>query len=182
MTKSESIVNLSSALLKFQSEIKPVIKDASNPYFKSKYADLASILETIRAPLAKEGLSFVQFPSGDGGLTTLLMHTSGEWIEETFSMRAVDSKPQTYGSMITYMRRYALASILGLSTEEDDDGNAASGLGAAKVPTIPQITRDDIPFDSAPAPWQKKVPTRGKKTNESSSEDLGVAIDLSKDD
>ena len=127
MTKSSEIKQLATALVKFQSAVKAVKKDASNPFFKSKYADLASIIEAIRVPLADNGLSFAQFPAGEGGLTTILMHESGEWIEETFAMKPVDNKPQTMGSAITYMRRYALSAMLGIATEEDDDGNKASG-------------------------------------------------------
>ncbi len=163
LTKSDSIKSISEALLKFHSLVKPVGKTSSNPFFKSKYADIASILEAIKGPLGETGLSFVQFPSGEGGLTTVLMHVSGEWIEETFFMKPVDSKPQTYGSMITYMRRYALSAILGIATEEDDDGNAASYLDSFK--------RGE-PF---PSDGSKK---KGKPTAEVPS-DEGAVIDLS---
>ena len=126
MTKSESIKNLATALKLFQGEIKAVKKDAENPFFKSKYADLSSILEAIREPLSKNGLAVAQFPSGENQLITILMHDSGEWIEDSFTMKPVDQKPQSVGSVITYMRRYALGAVLGISTEEDDDGNEAS--------------------------------------------------------
>ena len=126
MIKSESIKNLAIALAKFQSEMKAVKKGAINPFFKSKYADLASIIEAIREPLAENKLSFSQFPTGENGLTTILMHESGEFIEDTYFLKPVDAKPQSAGSCLTYARRYALSSVLGISTEEDDDGNAAS--------------------------------------------------------
>lgn len=139
MTKSESIKNLAGALIKFQTEVKAVKKDANNPFFKSKYADLASIIEAIREPLSKNELAFAQFPTGTCGLTSILMHSSGEFIEDTFTMVPVDNKPQTAGSAITYMRRYALGSMLGVATEEDDDGNAASmkkdGVAHTPAPT-----------------------------------------------
>ena len=126
MTKSAEIKNLAAALAKFQEEMRAVKKNATNPFFKSKYADLASIVDAIREPLSRNGLAYSQLPAGDGGLATILMHTSGEWIEETFTMRPVDQKPQSVGSAITYARRYALASLLGIATEEDDDGKQAS--------------------------------------------------------
>lgn len=141
MTKSESIKNLAEALCKFQASMEAITKDATNPFFKSKYASLSAIIEDTRAPLAKQGLSYAQFPSSAGYLETILMHTSGEWLADTFAvlpipeLRKVDGKvnlalapivtPQALGSAITYARRYALCSILGLQVE-DDDGNEAS--------------------------------------------------------
>lgn len=124
--KSESIKELASALCKFQKAMPSVKKDSLNPFYKSKYADLASIIEAIKEPMAANGLSFTQFPEGQNGLRTILMHESGEWIEETFYVSPTDSKPQSLGSAITYARRYALGAILGIATEDDDDGNEAS--------------------------------------------------------
>src|SRR5690349_14949873 len=132
MLKSTEIKNLAAALAKFQGNIEAIKKDSVNPYFKSKYADIAAIIEAIKKPLSENGLSYAQFPTGFGGLTTILMHTSGEWIEDTMEMKPTDDKPQSAGSALTYARRYALGAILGLATEEDDDGNAASkGAGSA---------------------------------------------------
>lgn len=136
MTKSTEIKNLATALAKFQSEVGAVKKESTNPFFKSRYADLPSILAEIKEPLSKNGLSFSQFPTGENQLTTILMHISGEWIEDTFTMKPVDQKPQSLGSVITYMRRYALGAILGIATEEDDDGNEASGTGKKQVKQI----------------------------------------------
>ena len=134
MNKSESIAKIASALVKFQATVEAVKKDETNPFFKSKYADLSSIIEAIRKPLAENGLAFSQFPTGDGGLTTMLLHESGEWLEETFTLKSVDSKPQSVGSAITYSRRYALGAVLGIATEKDDDANAAQGPAAVSRP------------------------------------------------
>jgi hypothetical protein len=128
MNKSESIKNLAQALLQFHAKMGKISKDSDNPFFKSKYAGLPTILEGIKEPLKESGLVFIQLPSGSN-LTTILMHgESGEWIESTAELRPVKQDPQALGSAITYMRRYALGAILGLNIDEDDDGNAASGL------------------------------------------------------
>jgi len=124
MEISTTIKELATALVEFQKEVEAVKKDGTNPFYKSTYATLQSVIETIREPLAKNGLSFSQAPDGDG-LCTILMHTSGEFIKATGKMTPKDNTPQGQGSAITYMRRYALSAILGIATEEDDDGNTA---------------------------------------------------------
>lgn len=126
MEKSESIKEIANALCKFQAEVEKIKKGAVNPFFKSKYATLADILDVIRQPLADNGLSFVQFPKGIHGLETMLMHISGEYLSESYEMRPVKDDPQGAGSVITYQRRYALGAVLGLNIDEDDDGNKAS--------------------------------------------------------
>lgn len=125
MNKSESIKELATALSAFQGEVENVSKDGTNPFFKSKYATLENVISTVKPILAKHGLSYAQFPSFEG-LATVLMHKSGEWISEDAKITIKDHTPQGQGSAITYMRRYALSSVLGIATEEDDDGNAAS--------------------------------------------------------
>ena len=137
MNKSESIKEIASALCKFQGEVETIRKTETNPFFKSKYADLSAILNVIREPLANNGLSFVQFPQGEYGLSTMLMHTSGEWLEESYKMHPVKEDPQGAGSVITYQRRYALGAILGLNIDVDDDGNSGSN------PTSPT---NDLPW------------------------------------
>lgn len=126
MEKSESIKELATAICHFQGAVEKIKKSEINPFFKSKYADLSSILDVIRQPLFENGLSFVQFPKGDHELETILMHTSGEWMSECYSMPPVKNDPQGLGSAITYQRRYALGAILGLNIDVDDDGNEAS--------------------------------------------------------
>jgi len=126
MLKSESIAKLALALATFQSEMQAVKEDSENPFFHSKYANLASYIEAIREPLSKNNLAYSQMPTGKNMLTTILMHSSGEWIEDTAEYIPSKNDVQGQGSGITYFRRYCLGSILGLSTEEDDDGNQAS--------------------------------------------------------
>jgi len=144
MRTSETINELATALSAFQGEVENATKSASNPFFKSKYADLAEILNTVRPVLAKNGLSLAQFPSYEGdaeqGLVlveTVLMHKSGQWmscVTSTPIKGKID--PQAIGSATTYCRRYPAAAILGIA-QEDDDGNAASGrnVGITSVTT-----------------------------------------------
>lgn len=127
MNKSESITELAKALLNFHKEVGIVAKSSNNPFFKSKYASLPDIQEAIKEPLEKAGLVYSQLPDGLNGLTTILIHAeSGEWIEASYTMTPAKNDPQGQGSAITYQRRYALGAVLGLTIDEDDDGNAAS--------------------------------------------------------
>jgi hypothetical protein len=126
MLTSATIENISKALIKFHAEVGKIIKASSNPFFKSKYASLPDILDSIREPLASSGLVIIQTPTQNNGLTTRLLHSSGEWFEDTYFMQPVKNDPQGLGSLITYQRRYALGSILSLNIDEDDDGNKAS--------------------------------------------------------
>ncbi len=130
MNKSDNIQELCAALVKFQSEVRAVKKDSENPYFKSKYADLSSIWETIRKPLSANGLAVIQTNQADmeNGviLETILLHSSGQWISGVVKMTPTKNDPQGFGSCQTYARRYGLSAILGIATEDDDDGNAAS--------------------------------------------------------
>ena len=139
MNKSESIKNIGLALCKFQATIGKVSKEANNPFFKSKYASLANILDTIQKPLSDCGLAFAQLPDDDA-LTTLLIHSaSGEWIEASYKMPvAKQNDPQAMGSAITYARRYALGAILGLNIDDDDDAEKAMGRAPQKETLTPK--------------------------------------------
>jgi hypothetical protein len=154
MNKSESIKELATALCNFQGEVEKIKKTATNPFFKSKYATLSDILDVIREPLTANGLSFVQFPSGEYGLSTMLMHSSGEWLSESYIMKPVKTDPQGAGSVITYQRRYALGSILGLNIDIDDDANKASEK--EEVTTV-MIMRADELVRTSTLPEEKKV-------------------------
>ena len=126
MNKSESITELAKALVKFHSVMGKVSKDAKNPFFKNNYASLSNIIEAVTKPLNDNGLSVLQLPSIEG-LTTMLLHESGEWISSVSGTPVKDATdPQKLGSAITYARRYALGAILSLNIDEDDDGQKAS--------------------------------------------------------
>src|SRR5690606_11704835 len=138
--KSESIVEIAKALAAFQAEVKQPLKDKDNPFFKSKYVPLESVVEAISAFGPKHGLSFTQWPSvsenGRIGVSTLLMHTSGEWIEyDPIYMKSEKDTAQGAGSVITYLKRYSLSAIYGITSDEDDDGNNATGNSGNKTQT-----------------------------------------------
>ena len=145
LNASENLADLAAALCAVQGELKPAIKQADNPFFKSKYVDLPGVWEAIRPLLAKNGLSVVQTftASADGPtIVTTLMHKSGQWVSSELFLKPAKSDPQGVGSAITYGRRYALAAMVGVVADEDDDGNAASqgqAYAAAKVyvPFVP---------------------------------------------
>lgn len=160
MNSSENINELATAMAKFQAEVKPALKGSTNPYFKSKYADLQSCWDAAREALTKNGLSVIQggppylvLPANNGEVVTVctrLLHSSGQWIESSLTMKPAKADPQGVGSAVTYARRYALAAILGLVADEDDDGNAATHgeaknslpAGAVAVPKL--ITQDQF--------------------------------------
>lgn len=133
MKKSESVKNIATAMSRVQSQLKPIEKNVSNPITKSKYTPLDKIVEYLLPIISAEGLSFTQFPVADGskvGVETLLMHTSGEWIEfEPFMMEIAENKRMTgaqeAGSIVTYAKRYSISAIFGLVSDEDKDGNGS---------------------------------------------------------
>jgi hypothetical protein len=123
------IADLAAALCKAQAEMEGAKKDATNPHFKTNYADLASVWAAIREPLTKNGLAVVQLlRSIQGGVEveTILLHSSGQQISDVFAVPATKNDAQGYGSAATYARRYALMAMVGVAPE-DDDGNGAVG-------------------------------------------------------
>ena len=126
MNKSESIVKLSSALVKFHGAMGKVGKDSTNPHFKNKYASLSNIIEATTPHLNAVGLAVVQMPTTEG-LETMLLHESGEYISSISVIASKDPmNPQAVGSATTYARRYSYAGVLSLNIDEDDDANAAT--------------------------------------------------------
>jgi hypothetical protein len=134
--QSESIAALAAALSKAQADITGALKDSSNPFFKSKYADLASCWDACRKQLAANNLAVIQTTEvTEGGtvLVTTIAHSSGEWMRGTLPVVTKDNGPQAQGSGITYARRYALAAIVGLA-QIDDDAEAAQARGFVNNP------------------------------------------------
>ena len=122
---SENINELAAALSKAQSKIMKAHKDNTNPFFRSKYSDLASVWDAFRDPFTENGLSLSQFPIGKKHLLTMLMHSSGQFMKSIVEMNPSKDDPQGLGSAITYFRRYSAQAAAGV-TPDDDDGNAAS--------------------------------------------------------
>jgi hypothetical protein len=158
---SEQINELAVALCRAQATVKHALKDSSNPFFKSNYADLGSVWDACREALVANGLAVTQTMDVDGDrtmLVTTLMHTSGQWIDGRALLTPVKNDPQGMGSAITYMRRYSLAAIVGVvADDEDDDGNNASGKGKTatgnRPPTKTTVSTGKPVVMEAPKTW-----------------------------
>lgn len=149
---SDSVAALAAALAKAQGMMSHASKDAQNPHFKSRYADLAAVWSAVREPLSVNGLSVVQtVAQGDGtvGVRSLLLHASGEWVCSVLEMPVAQKTPQGYGSALTYARRYALAALVGIA-QDDDDAEAATRPSTPVLPPIQK--RTPIPREQPPAP------------------------------
>lgn len=133
----EMRVALTNALAKAFSEIENPLKEALNPHFRSKYADLAAVLDVIRSAYSKYGLSLVQFPGGTPeapSVETVVFHSGGAFLRgPTVTCKPSKTDPQGVGAAITYLRRYGAAAVAGIF-QEDDDGETASGRGKVKAP------------------------------------------------
>jgi hypothetical protein len=157
VTSSETTATLCAALVAAQGALKPIAKDGKNPAFRSRYATLDGIMETVRPALAAHGLAVVQGvvhpETGEGGrlvgimVETRLVHTSGEWLASVVPVPVAKGDAHGLGSALSYGRRYGLSALLALSTDEDDDGNAAAKAPPAKPPAKPA--------PAAPAPGQR---------------------------
>lgn len=177
------IKNLISALVAFQGSLVPPKKETDNPYFKSKYADLAGVWESCRPLLLANGLALVQSPSTNGNIVTVtgtLYHTSGESITSVLSGTAKDTSPQAIGSAITYFRRYQMCAVLGVAAE-DDDGAAASGT-TEKPKSLAQQKgpfSHGIPMAQHLAEQEaKKAVTATETPNTATQQDLGSFDDF----
>jgi len=151
---SESITELAGALIAAQAELPPVPKNKLNPFYKSKYAGLEDVMPVALKVLTKHGLGLVQTVGQDGNggssLTTMLVHTSGQWLSDTQPLLLKTADSQGQGSAITYARRYGAMPMLGMVAEEDDDGNAASTTAKptpARKPAAQPSTARAAPYD-----------------------------------
>lgn len=148
MERSEKLDELAAALAKAQGAMQGATMDRANPFFKSKYATLNSIWDAIRKPLADNGLAVVQTPDqldGDVILRTLLVHGSGQWIASDLRMHPAKADPQGIGSALSYARRYALAAMVGATSDEDDDGNGATEPQPARKAQSVQPAQSQAP-------------------------------------
>ena len=131
MNKTESLTEYAKGMAKFREQLKQPTKDANNPFFKSKYVELEGVQKAIDDALVGTGITYQQFPevaeNGHSAISTVVMHDSGEYILfPPYSMPADKQTPQGHGSTLTYLRRYTLSAIFGVSSDKDDDGNKAS--------------------------------------------------------
>ena len=142
--RSEAIDKILLALIKFQTKVSTVGKNKQNPHFGSKYADLAAIMDEARPIMGENGLALVQnlveSSPDEVRLLTTLYHTSGQYFSSLITLKPSKTDPQGVGSAITYARRYSLSPLLGIVTEEDDDGNAASNSNGQGTKTQTQAT------------------------------------------
>jgi len=166
--KSDSIIALAKALTAAQGEIKEVKKNCTNPFYNSKYTDLAGIWAAIRGPLTKRGLSIVQLirPSTkEAIIETFLLHESGEWLKSVIALIPTKNNAQGMGSAYTYARRYALSALVGVASEEDDDGNATVNPPSSGKPEVetPKAKVEDKPTNPAPSSGKDVAPSEKKK-------------------
>lgn len=149
---SPTIGQLVDALAKARKVFKPVVKESVNPFFKSKYADLAAVIEATKDGLSDNSLVVIQPPvyGRDGAvqIITLLAHSSGEWIKSILDMPVSKTDAQGVGSAITYGRRYAYSATVNVASEEDDDANAAVSKPFKKAEKPPET---DEEFDQRTA-------------------------------
>ncbi len=159
---SPELGELAGALAKAQAEMGVALKGSDNPFFKSSYADLASIIEAGR-PLSTHGLAVTQFPCGNELVTMLIHSGSGQWLKSRYTIKPVKDDPQGRGSALTYARRYAYQAIAGLASA-DDDGEGAMDRPVqnavqkpkpkAKAKPVHTVTQIDSPPDAPSDSWQ----------------------------
>ena len=175
--------NLGKALNEFQAELVTVGKNSDNPFFKSKYADLAEIMKQAQPVLTKHGLSVLQLLDnldGKPALTTIVLHTSGEMQKGTIPLVLAKDDPQGVGSAVTYMRRYGYAAALQIVIDEDDDGNKASAPTAKK-----QFSNQNAPASEKQRNFIKdKLAQKGVSIEEMNGylvSEYGVTVPLTKE-
>ncbi len=156
MQFSESLTKIAPAFIKAKAAFLKASKDTNNPFYEKKYANLDSYIDGSAEGLKDNDLAVLQDCSGNDGkvcLATMIIHSSGEWImSDPIEMSPADKKPTTYGSLVTYARRYSLSSMLGMGSKDDDDGAKASGQTTNTV-TARSLTKPSGP----PAPPKKEA-------------------------
>ena len=148
MKTSESIDLISAAIVAMQSEAQHANFDSKNPHFKSKYASLAEVIDTVKPILAKHELAVIQLPAFRESighvLCTRILHKSGQWIEEEMRLNPIKDDPQGLGSSLTYSRRYSIPGVAMIASEEDDDGNSASHAPNVTTVQAKAFTKEQV--------------------------------------
>ena len=178
MIRSESLKALAPALVAAQKKMGAALKDAKNPFFKSKFADLNSVIEASVPVLNAEDIAVLQTPAMNNGkqvMQTILLHASGEYIvSETEVVAAKANDPQSAGSALSYSRRYGLQSTVTLRAE-DDDGEASMGRPAAKTiftsPARPLEEARTLPTELAQAKKKVSFSKKALETTQHANED-----------
>lgn len=196
MKTSNNISNLTKALLKAQSQMGAAKKDAKNPFFKSSYADLPTVMEVVKGPLNEAGIVVLQPASHQDGknfITTTLIHgESGEWMSsETEVVSAKANDPQAFGAAQTYARRFGLQAMLFIPAE-DDDGNTAAGrttkttqqakttgLTASLTTSQNQEINVNAEFDAIPAPTTNMEPLKKSTFRKNNTQTQAASVQSS---
>lgn len=158
MNKSDTIGELAKALSIFQMQVRQPMKDKANPFFKSKYVPLENVVEAITETAGNHGLSFIQYPlnkEDQVGVITILMHSSGEWIEsEPIFAKPGKQDAQAAGSVITYLKRYSLSAVFGITSDEDDDGERSMDRNNGSQQTYQNQSKQQYKNDNQPPAQQ----------------------------
>ncbi len=181
MNKSDDIKELAIALCSAQSEIENATKSSNNPYFKSKYADLTEVINTVKPVLNRHCISVLQLPSYEDGVVrveTTLVHVSGQWISSITGAPIAKADAQSVGSAITYCRRYGLAALMCIG-QEDDDGHSASQPAKSKdysARRLIDLTIQKNTSDETVDAWLEKANV--KNINELNPNQIKALIDM----
>lgn len=158
MNQSEDIKDLATALAKAQGQLEDAVKDTSGHNYK--YADLASVYKACRKQLSENGLSVIQFPTGGPEVITVrtrIMHSSGQWMEDSLTLKPTKFDAQGAGSAITYARRYSLMAVVGISADDDDGAAASQTGGQSEKKSKPSPTPIQSGDPGAPSPTRLKT-------------------------
>jgi hypothetical protein len=162
---------LFSALAGAQSQLKAALKDSTNPHFKSRYADLESVIEAMRVPFAANGLAFMQSVSDDSQfLKTIIVHESGENFTTQVPLIITKNDMQGVGSAITYARRYGLAAACGISQTDDDAESCVERPKTLNHPYAKEMSKNPFDVPKAVLPASKPAPVATPKTDKISAE------------
>ncbi len=178
MEFSEPFDQIATALVEAQKLIGHAPENAQNPHLKTTYADLKSVLDTVKPAFSAHGLAVLQaqLPASEGWLCleTRLLHTSGQWVKTTTTLALQKTDAHTFGAALTYARRYSLMALCGVATE-DDDGNANTQLSRPRPPQQNTAPRPQERPQAPSAPAQASRPTTAPATT-SGAFDTGAGI------